>query len=130
MYLEVTSGAVLHRPRMARNARIPHKLPSAYELHSHTFGSEATVSLPLTGEVARNARRRGRFPTNVRPRTNSLAGGQCTFFFIKKKKVPKKKLTSMLLDRFCDRQLCRPKPLFSKYAVFFSIPTPPKSNKF
>ena len=25
----------------------------------HTFGSEATVSLPLTGEVARNARRRG-----------------------------------------------------------------------
>jgi hypothetical protein len=59
-----------------------------------------------------------------------FAGGQCTFFFIKKKKVPKKKLTSMLLDRFCDRQLCRPKPLFSKYAVFFSIPTPPKSNKF
>ena len=32
MYLEVTLGAVLRRPSMARNARIPHKLPSAHEL--------------------------------------------------------------------------------------------------
>ena len=38
-----------------------------------TFRSGATVSLPLTGEVARNARRRGltalQFPTISRPRT-------------------------------------------------------------
>ena len=52
MYLEVTSGAVLRRPRMARNARIPHKLPSAHELHSLTFGSEATVRLPPGGGSA------------------------------------------------------------------------------
>ena len=74
MYLEVTSGAVLHRPRMARNARIPHKLPSAYELHSHTFGSEATVSLPLTGEVARNARRRGLTAPKFRTTAPSVHG--------------------------------------------------------
>ena len=59
-----------------------------------------------------------------------FAGGQCTFFFAQKKKVPKKKLTSMLLDRFCDRQLCRPKPFFLKYAVRCLISALPEITKF
>ena len=45
-----------------------------------TIGSEATVSLPLTGEVARNARRRGltapKFRTNSRPCTGLIFHGR------------------------------------------------------
>ena len=74
----------------------------------------------------------------VNPAQSPFAGGDNALFSVphslpramSKKKVPKKKLATLQVDRFCDRQLCRPKPLFSKYAVFFSIPTPPKSNKF
>ena len=33
--------------------------------------------------------------------------GRSTFFFAKKKKVPKKKLASLQLDRLAARQLCR-----------------------
>ena len=36
-----------------------------------------------------------------------FAGGQCTFFFTQKKKVPKKKCANVPLDRLC-RTVCRP----------------------
>ena len=36
----------------------------------------------------------------------------------------------MLLDRFCDRQLCRLKPLFPKYAVRCLISAFPEITKF
>ena len=106
----------------------PHNLPSSHEIHFPTPGAKRPLASHSRGRWL--ATRDGGGGVQTLRAQSPFAGGQCTFFFPKKKKVPKKKLATLQVNRFCDRQLCRPKLLFPKYAVHCLISALPEITKF